>query len=343
MARKNPGRKVDLIEDPKEKLKAQMEKEGYGLVGDNAAVKICHWTKSSISGCGSCFKEKIYGISSAGCAEISVSLYNCEHNCVHCWRNVKQYDNSIVKEEMSPVEILDGIVEKRRELLMGLKGKEGVDLEKFEEALTPSLYTFSLSGEATLYSRIGEMFKEIRRRGAVSFLVTNGMNPDVIRNFKEDELPTQITLSTNAPNKLLYNMWHQTRKKGAWDTFNETLDLFRELEGRVRRVIRLTLVNGEGLGGNYGKLTNMKEEHVKEYASLIEKSRPDFIHVKGFKSVGYARERLGYDKMPWFEEIKEFAKKLENELSEYEIKDEHEPSAVVMLARKGAKIKIEKV
>jgi len=343
MVRKHPGRNISSIEEPKARLRAQMEKEGYGLVGENSAVKVCHWTKNSLTGCGSCFKETMYGISSAGCAEISVSLYNCEHNCIHCWRNVKQYDNSLVKEEMEPVEILDGIVEKRRELLMGLKGNKNIDIEKFEKSLNPSLYTFSLSGEATLYSRIGEMFKEIRKRGAVSFLVTNGMNPEVIRNFKEDELPTQLTLSTNAPNKLLYNMWHQTKKENAWDTFNETLDLFRELEGKVRRVIRLTLVNVEKGDGKFGKLTNMKDEHVKEYVSLIEKSRPDFIHAKGFKSVGYARERLEYNKMPWFDEIKEFAKKLESSLEDYEIKGEHEPSSVVMLAKKGVEIRISKV
>jgi len=119
--------------------------------------------------------------------------------------------------------------------------------------------------------------------------------------------------------------------------------LFRELEGKVRRVIRLTLVNVEKGDGKFGKLTNMKDEHVKEYVSLIEKSRPDFIHAKGFKSVGYARERLEYNKMPWFDEIKEFAKKLESSLEDYEIKGEHEPSSVVMLAKKGVEIRISKV
>src|SRR3989344_1630516 len=342
MVRKHPNRNIGLIEDQKERLKAQLKKEGYGLVGDSSAVKICHWTKNSLKGCGVCFKEQLYGISSAGCAQISVSLYNCEHNCVHCWRNVKQYNNSIVKEEISPIEILDGIVEKRKKLLMGFKGSVE-DLEKFEKALTPSLYTFSLSGEATLYSRIGEMFKEIRKRVAVSFLVTNGMNPEVLRNLKEDEFPTQITLSVNAPNKLLYNKWHQTKKKNAWKVFNEAVDVLRNMKGKTRRVIRLTLVNRENGGGIFGKISNMNEENILEYISLIKRVEPEFIHVKGFKSIGYARERLNYDKQPWFDQVKEFSKKLNFLLEDYEIKDEKEESCMVALAKKGVEMKIMKV
>ena len=154
----------------------------------------------------------------------------------------------------NPIEILDGIVEARKKLLMGFKGRKGVDLKKLESAFEPKLYTTSLSGEPTLYPRLGEMFMEIRRRGAVSFLVTNGLNPDVIRNFKDpirnesngaSELPTQITVSTNAPNKKLFDIWHRSTKPNAWEVFNETLDVIREMKGRVRRVIRLTLVKRE--------------------------------------------------------------------------------------------------
>ena len=161
-----------------------------------------------------------------------------------------------------PIKILDGIVEARKKLLEGFRGRKDIDLKKLEDALEPKLYTTSLSGEPTLYPRIGEMFTEIRRRGAVSFLVTNGLNPDVIRNFKDEELPTQITVSTNAPNKKLFDVWHRSTKPNAWGVFNETLDVIREMKGRVRRVIRLTLVD-VGEEGEFKDKTNMSEENVK--------------------------------------------------------------------------------
>ena len=40
MVRKHQSRKVNLIKEPKERLVAQLKKDGYGLVGDNSAVKI---------------------------------------------------------------------------------------------------------------------------------------------------------------------------------------------------------------------------------------------------------------------------------------------------------------
>jgi len=241
-----------------------------------------------------------------------------------------------------PVEILDGIVAARKKLLEGFRGRDGIDIKKFEEALEPSLYTTSLSGEPTLYPRIGEMFTEIRRRGAVSFLVTNGLNPSVLRNFKDEELPTQITVSTNAPNKKLFDIWHRSTKKDAWNVFNEMLDVIREMKGRVRRVIRLTLVD-VGEEGKFNEATNMSEENVGEYCDLIRKAEPDFVHVKGYKSVGYARARMGYDNQPWFEAVKEYSLKMNENLDDYEIGAEDERSCVVCISRKGAKLKIEKV
>ena len=55
----------------------------------------------------------------------------------------------------------------------------------------------------------------------------------------------------------------------------------------------------------------MEKTQIQEYAKLIKKAEPDFIHVKGFMSVGFARKRLGYDKMPTWKEVIDFAKKIE--------------------------------
>ena len=87
----------------------------------------------------------------------------------------------------------------------------------------------------------------------------------------------------------------------------------------------------------------MDEDNIKEYTKLIEKANPDFIHVKGFMSVGYSRERAGYDKMPWFKEVKEYALNVLKNLEEYELAGEDERCCVVLIAKKGKKLKIEKI
>ena len=320
--------------------KIKLSKEGYGIVGDHSAVKICLWTKHSIRGDRGCWKEKFYGISSAGCCQMTPSLFHCENKCLHCWRDLNYTSNKRIINEDDPIEILDGIVEARKKLLMGFKGREGIDMKKFEEALEPKLYTMSLSGEPTLYPRLGEMFAEIRKRGAVSFLVTNGLNPEVIENLTN--LPTQITVSTNAPNEELFLKWHRSTKPEAWKVFNETLEVIKGLKGKVRMVIRMTLVD-KGEEGKFNETTNMSEENVGEYVELIKKAEPDFVHVKGYKSVGYARARMGYDNQPWFEAVKEYALKICDKLEGYEIAAEDERCCVVMLAKKGKKLKIDKV
>jgi len=104
----------------------------------------------------------------------------------------------------------------------------------------------------------------------------------------------------------------------------------------------LTLVD-IGEEGKFNEMTNMSEENVAEYCELIKKAEPDFIHVKGYKSVGYARERMGYDNQPWHDAVKDYAEKIEKRLDNYKIAAEDERSCVVMLARKGAELKIKKL
>lgn len=331
MARKNPQRKKHST------TKESLEKMGYALVGKTSAVQICRWTKNSLRGKGACWKEKFYGISSAGCCQMTPSVLWCENKCLHCWRPIELSKGSTLPKIEDPKEILDGIVQARKKLLMGFKGMKDVDLKKFEESLEPKLYTMSLSGEPTLYPRLDEMFQEIRNRNAVSFLVTNGLNPEVIKNLKT--LPTQITVSTNAPNKILFDIWHRSTKINAWQEFLKTLDVLNSLKGKVRRVIRLTLVKPS----ESNKTTNMSEDNIQEYVALIKGAEPDFVHIKGFMSVGYSRKRMGYDKQPWFKEVQEYAMKILSHLKDFELGAEDERSCVVMLARKGSKLKIEKV
>jgi tRNA wybutosine-synthesizing protein 1 len=324
-------------------VKKVLEKQSYSCVGKTSAVQVCRWTKNSLTGKGSCWKEKFYGVSSAGCCQMTPAVMWCENQCLHCWRPIEMNLGTKLPGIDDPKEILDGIVEARKKLMMGFKGNEKVSKKKFEKALVPSLYTMSLSGEATLYPRLGEMFEEIRRRKAISFLVTNGLNPEVLEELgRKNQLPTQITISTNAPNEKLFKIWHRSTKKDAWKKFNESLGVIKSLEGKCRRVVRLTLVKpGEG---KLGKISNMEDEHVKQYVTLMKKAQPDFVHVKGYMSVGYARDRMGYDKQPWHKEVKQFTKKLVKELKSdgYKILAESKASNVVMIGKRRRDMKIRK-
>ncbi|MCK5043495.1 4-demethylwyosine synthase TYW1 [Candidatus Pacearchaeota archaeon] len=326
-----------------EKVKKILQKQHYALVGKNSAVQICRWTKKSMRGKRGCWKEKFYGIKSHQCCQFSPAVMWCENKCLHCWRPIEMNLGTDLGEVDEPEEILEKIVEARKKLLIGFKGNTNVSKKKFEESLTPSIFTLSLSGEPTLYPKLSGLIRGIRKRRAISFLVTNGLNPEVIAKLDEDKsLPTQLTISVNAPNEQLWKIWHCSTKKEGWKKLNETLEVVRKLKGKTRRVFRLTLVKKGDEEEKFKDLSNMKEEHVAQYAKLIQKAEPDFVHVKGFKSLGYSRERLGYSKQPFHEEVKEFAEKLAEELKKdgYKILDEEKYSCVVVLGKNKSEMKI---
>lgn len=200
----------------------------------------------------------------------------------------------------------------------------------------------SLSGEPTLYPKIDGLIREIRKRKAISFLVTNGQNPNTLKKLeKNNALPTQMTISLNAPNEKLFKIWHNSLRKDGWKRINESLKLMKTLKGKTRRVVRLTLVR-EGNEKEKNKISNMKPEHAREYADLIKEAEPDFIHVKGFKALGYSRKRLSYEKQPFHEEIQEFAKKLLGELKKegYKILGEENRSCIVLIGKDKNRMKI---
>ena len=96
--------------------------------------------------------------------------------------------------------------------------------------------------------------------------------------------------------------------------------MLKRLKGKVRRVVRLTLVKKGNEKEKLKELSNMEKEHVSQYVKLIRKAEPDFIHVKGFKSLGYSRKRIGYSKQPFHKEVKDFSLKLAEELKKDEAK-----------------------
>jgi len=224
------------------KIKEILEKAQYRITGEHSAVKICKWTKKSLRGEEGCWKEKFYGIKSSGCCQMSPAVMWCENKCLHCWMPIELNLGTKIQNIDEPKEIIDEIVKERRGLLMGFKSRKNLDLKKFKDALTPGLFTFSLSGEPTLYPKLAELIQEVRKRNAISFLVTNGLNPKVIKDLAEKKsLPTQLIISVNAPNEKLYEKLCKSCKKDAWKKLSETLSLLPKL--KCRTVVRLTVTS----------------------------------------------------------------------------------------------------
>jgi len=322
-----------------EKVKETLKKQHYKIVGNHSAIQICRWTKKSIRDEGVCFKEQFYGIKSHLCCQMTPAVMWCPNRCVHCWRATELTIGDEMKGKInSPKEIVDGCIEAQRKLLEGFKilpetkykTVSKANMEKWKEAQEPMHFSISLSGEPTLYEKIGELIAEIRKRGKTSFLVTNGLYPKKIKELaNKKQLPTQLTVSVNSPNKELYVKFHRSSKKDAWEILNKTLEILSGLGSRT--VVRMNLV----------KDLNMEDKHVKEYAELIKKAKPKFVHVKGYMSVGFARQRLGYERMPNHKEIKNFAKKLAKETN-LKVLDEHERSCVCVLGKNKEDMKIKK-
>ncbi|VVB79713.1 S-adenosyl-L-methionine-dependent tRNA 4-demethylwyosine synthase [uncultured archaeon] len=328
-----------------EKVQKSLEKQHYRIVGKNkhSAVQICQWTKKAIRGEDCCYKEKFYGIKSHRCCQMTPSLW-CPNQCLHCWRAIEFTTGEKIPGQIdSAKEIVDGCIEAQRNLLRGFKilpetrykTRSKANMKKWEEAQEPMQFAISLSGEPTIYPNLGELIKELRKRKKTSFLVTNGLYPEVLKKLeKKKQLPTQVYVSVNAPNERLYDKFHRSTKKDAWKKLNETLEFLPRIRKKTRTVFRINLV----------KDLNMSNELIPEYAQLIKKSRPQFIEIKGFMHVGFAKERLRYEQMPWHREVKDFAKKLSVELKRlkenYKILDEFEYSRVLVMGKDKKELKI---
>lgn len=301
---------------------SELERAGYRLVGRNkhSAVKVCHWTRKSLLNRGVCYKEQFYfkrlGVQSHRCLQLTPSLQFCDHRCVFCWRNTDITHPGWIGEVDEPAEILDGAISEQRKLLSGFGGNPDADRRKFEEAQKPKHCAISLAGEPTLYPKINELIEECGRRRMTSFLVTNGMHPEVLEKLVE---PTQLYISVVAPDPRTYDEICRPHMRNGWTRLNRSLELMPSF--RCRKVIRLTLVKELNLINALG------------YAKLIEKAESDFVEVKAYMHVGFARARLSMDNMPSHQEIMAFAEELSRETS-YQIGGESVPSRVVLLEKK---------
>src|SRR5207248_94365 len=117
--------------------------------------------------------------------------------------------------------------------------------ERFLEAWHPTNVAISLTGEPTLYRRLGEMIDEFQRRRMSTFLVTNGTTPAALpRLHAEARLPTQLYVTVAAPNETIYRTLVVPNSGHDWLKLKETLALLPTLP--TRTALRHTLVSGRG-------------------------------------------------------------------------------------------------
>ena len=301
-------------------LAAILRRQGYYLIGNHSAVKVCYWTKEMLVNRRPCYKGTFYGIRSHRCIQMTPAVDHCTFACLHCWRFQGFTNNSFEEDPDPPEFIVEESIKGQRQLLSGYKGDPRVPKELFEEAYNPIHVAISLTGEPTLYPRLPELVETYHKRGFTTFVVTNGSVPETIEKLINTEEPTQLYISITAPNEELHKKINVPRIQNSWMRVNRSLELMSTI--KARRTIRLTAI----------KDLNMDEKFIPEYAKLIEKADPDFVEVKAYMHMGYSRYRLSPENSPKHYEVRSFAEKLAEEMS-YVIADEREDSRVVLLTK----------
>ena len=298
-----------------------LERQGYRIVGNHSGVKLCHWTKASLTKGVGCYKQTFYGIDSHRCLQMTPTVDACNLTCQFCWRSQEWGSDSLLEAD-DPRFVVEESLRAQRELLSGFGGNPKVDPAKFAEAQNPDQVAISLTGEPTLYPRLGEMIDEFKRRNMTTFLVTNGTTPAVLRRMQaEGRLPTQLYVTVAAPNEAVYEKLVAPKSASEWRHLQETLRLLPTLP--TRTVVRHTLVEGWNLGWE------------PDYAELDRTARPMFIECKGYSFVGESRLRLRAENVPSHRSIRRFAERLAN-LTGYGVAAEREDSRVVLLTQDGA-------
>lgn len=300
--------------------------EKYQLVGSHAAVKKCSWLHQSLLYGRFCYKQKFYGIKSHRCLQMTPAVYYCTLRCLFCWR-VQPEDVGLrsppesfemLRKFDDPEFIVEEAVKAQRRILSGYKAHKKLNMERYKEALNPSHAAISLTGEPTLYPRLGELIQAFHRRRMTTFLVSNATMPEVLSSLSAE--PSQLYLSLHAPTEEVFEKACRPLIGGGWSRILSSLELVKSFS--CPTVLRLTLVRG----------LNMSLTLAEEYAKLIVKAEPTYVEPKAYMWVGFSRRRLRFENMPTHQEIRSFAERLA-ELTGYRLIDESPTSRVALLSR----------
>ncbi len=130
-----------------------LKKQGYQFIGEHSAVKTCMYTSKGMTGKGSCYKQKFYGIQSHRCVQMSLAVNFCNLDCSFCWR---ERSNSAFGKLDDPIELADKAVAAQRKLLSGFgSSNASVPKERLAESKEPLHFAISLNGENTVYPKLG--------------------------------------------------------------------------------------------------------------------------------------------------------------------------------------------
>ncbi len=292
-----------------------LEKQGYKLVGNHSAIKICNWCKSSINNKLACYKNTFYGIKSWQCIQASVTLDICNLRCEWCWRDI-DYNPKNIRFTDEPRDIVKGFIEKQQEILIGYYGSEYSNKIKLDEGMKPRHVALSLTGDACMYPRLPELIDEIHRNSMTSFLVTNGTFTDMV-NRLIDHQPTQMYITLPAPDEKTFEEVCKPLGSSGWGRIMNSISLLKHFR---RSVIRMTLAKG----------WNFKDP--EKYAEIINNNEFDFLELKSAMPIGGAMYRMVPEQMITHQEIKEFANEIAK-FTDFKIIDEQEESRVVLMAK----------
>ncbi|KAG8377786.1 hypothetical protein BUALT_Bualt08G0069900 [Buddleja alternifolia] len=299
-------------------IRANLEKQGYKVIGSHSGVKLCRWTKSQLRGRGGCYKHSFYGIESHRCMEATPSLA-CANKCVFCWRH---HTNPVGKSWQwkmdDPLVIVDTAINLHTKMIRQMKGVPGVKAERLAEGLSPRHCALSLVGEPIMYPEINSLVDELHRRRISTFLVTNAQFPDKIKLLRPI---TQLYVSVDAATKDSLKAIDRPLFGDFWERFVDSLKALRDKQQRT--VYRLTLVKG------------WNTEDIDAYFNLFDIGSPDFIEIKGVTYCGSsATSKLTMENVPWHADVKEFSEALAQKSNgAYEVACEHVHSCCVLLAK----------
>lgn len=307
-------------------LKALLTKQKYHIVGAHSAVKKCRWLHQSLIRERVCYKQKFFGIESHRCVQMTPALYQCTQRCLWCWRvmpedlGLKGFYLNFERVD-DPRDIIEGCIWEQRKILSGYRDlvKRGiVRADKLEEAMAPNNFAISLAGEPTLYPRLSELIIDLKNMSFTTFLVTNGTNPQALKQLEAE--PTQLYVTVGAPTQNLYESVTRPVIKGAFNKLKETLSLLNTFS--CPTVFRITSAKG----------LNMTAPN--EYSKLALASNPTYIEVKGAMSVGYGTKtgRMKPENMPTMGEVVTFANEIAK-MTGYKKVAQDFDSKVVLLSR----------
>ena len=324
-----PGEPLEMV-PVGSKIRANLTKQGYHVIGSHSGVKLCRWTKAMLRGRGGCYKHTFYGIASHQCMEATPSLA-CANKCTFCWRH---HTNPVGThwrwKEDDFLTIVDGAITEHCRMIKAYRGTPGVTPEKVAEGMRPRHCALSLVGEPIMYPHINELVAELHRRHISSFLVTNGQFPDAIANLRDTV--TQLYVSVDASNQVDLKRIDRPLFRDAWDRLKLSLSLLKEK--RQRTVYRLTIVAG------------FNADDIEGYARLVRLGMPDLIEVKGVTYCGDSgggEDSLSMKNVPYHADVRAFVEELcrllnadhiDGNVPAYGLACEHVHSCCCLMARK---------